>query len=89
MLIEVHYRKVDSQLIGKMNTLGILENHLTHHVTKGQKILLNTDKIVHVNEWEASTRKCANVFTDDGEAFKLYESMNEIAAMASCVRSFK
>lgn len=90
MLIEVHYRKVESTMVAVPNSSnGSLEHKLLNNVTQGERVLINTDKIVFVCEREYSNRTCANVFTDDdGEAFKLYESMDEIIAMVACVRSF-
>lgn len=89
MLIEVHYRKVESTKVAVPNSdNGSLEYKMLYKATKGARVLINPDKIVYVNEWVAYNRTCADVFTDEGAPFTLYESMNDIIAMASCVRSF-
>lgn len=90
MLIEVHYRKVDSSMVAVPNSdNGSLEHKVINQVRKGERVLINTDKIVFVREKEYSNRKCADVFIDESSPFKLYETMDEIAAMVACVRSFK
>lgn len=89
MLIEVHYRSVSSSIVSQINALGIEERCRVNNVSKGERVLINTDKIEVVREKEYSNRVCADVFLDENEPFKLYESMNDIIAMTSCVRSFK
>lgn len=90
MLIEVHYRKVSSSMIEVPNSInGSIEHKLLNNVTKGERVLINPDKIEVVREKEYSNRKCADVFLDESNPFNLYESMNDIIAMTSCVRSFK
>lgn len=89
MLIEVHYRKVDSTMVAVPNSSnGSLEHKLLNNVTKGERVLINTDKIVFVCEKEYNNRTCANVLLAESKPFKLYESMNDIITMTSCVRSF-
>lgn len=89
MLIEVHYRKVDSTMVAVPDsTNGSIEHKLVNTVKKGERVLINTDKIEVVREKEYSNRKCADVFLDDSNPFQLYESMNEITTMVTCVRSF-
>lgn len=90
MLIEVHYRIVESSMIELPNSSnGSIEHKVYDNVRKGEQILINLDKIEVVREKEYRNRNCADVFFDESNPFQLYESMNEIAAMASCVRSFK
>lgn len=90
MLIEVHYRIVESSMIEVPNSSnGSIEHKVYDNVRKGEQILINLDKIEVVREKEYSNRNCADVFFDESNPFQLYESMNEIAAMASYVRSFK
>lgn len=89
MLIEVHYRKVESTMVAVPNSSnGSLEHQLLNNVTQGERVLINTDKIEVVREREYTNRNCADVFLSEHDPFKLYESMDEIAAMASYVRSF-
>lgn len=89
MLIEVHYRKVDSTMVAVPNSSnGSLEHKLLNNVTRGEQVLINTDKIEVVREREYTNRNCADVFLSERELFKLYETMDDIIAMASCVRSF-
>lgn len=90
MLIEVHFRKVESSMVAVPDsTNGSIEHKVLNQVSKGEKFLINTDKIEVVREKEYSNRNCADVFIDESNPFKLYESMDEIAAMAAYVRSFK
>lgn len=89
MLIEVHYRKVSSSIVSQINALGIEERCRANNVTKGERVLINTDKIEVVSENEYSNRVCADVLLDGRNTFELYESMNDIIAMTSCVRSFE
>lgn len=89
MLIEVHYRKVESSMVAVPDsTNGSIEHQMLCDVTKGEQILINTDKIEVVREKEYSNRNCADVFLGESNWFPLYESMSEIAAMDSYVRSF-
>lgn len=89
MLIEVHYRKVVSSMVAVPNsTNGSIEHKLLNNVTKGEQVLINTDKIEVVREREYTNRNCADVFLSERDPFKLYESMEEIAAMTTYVRSF-
>lgn len=89
MLIEVHYRKVDSTMVAVPNSSnGSLEHKLLNNVTRGEQVLINTDKIEVVREREYTNRNCADVLLSERELFKLYETMDDIIAMASCVRSF-
>lgn len=90
MLIEVHYRKVESSMVAVPNSSnGSLEHKLLNNVTRGEQVLINTDKIEVVREREYTNRNCADVFLSERDPFKLYESMDEIAAMVACVRSFQ